>query len=192
MSAGKKFTIMRTSSLRNLAIALSAVALVFVATNSARAALTPIGDPQEGGSWSQRFQEEGVGPFTHIEAIMRSAGDAFDSGFANFTVGTSWIPSGFSSTHIIADGPAVVWLQFDIAFTGATSNPLTFDFYAWNGTTLAERARATWNGSGWAFGTDAEVVTSPVPEPTTMIAGALLLLPFGVSTLRILRKKLVA
>ena len=31
-----------------------------------------------------------------------------------------------------------------------------------------------------------------VPEPTTMIAGALLLLPFGASTLRILRKKLVA
>jgi len=31
--------------------------------------------------------------------------------------------------------------------------------------------------------------TSPVPEPTTVIAGALLLLPFGLSTLRIIRKK---
>jgi hypothetical protein len=31
-----------------------------------------------------------------------------------------------------------------------------------------------------------------VPEPTTIIAGALLLLPFGVSTLRILRKKRAA
>jgi len=30
---------------------------------------------------------------------------------------------------------------------------------------------------------------STVPEPTTMIAGALLLLPFGASTLRILRKQ---
>jgi len=29
----------------------------------------------------------------------------------------------------------------------------------------------------------------PVPEPTTMIAGALLLLPFGASTLRILRRR---
>jgi hypothetical protein len=27
-----------------------------------------------------------------------------------------------------------------------------------------------------------------VPEPSTVVAGALLLLPFGVSTLRILRK----
>jgi hypothetical protein len=30
---------------------------------------------------------------------------------------------------------------------------------------------------------------TPVPEPTTVIAGALLLLPFGASTLRILRKR---
>jgi hypothetical protein len=28
-----------------------------------------------------------------------------------------------------------------------------------------------------------------VPEPTTLVAGALLLLPFGASTLRIVRKK---
>ncbi len=33
-----------------------------------------------------------------------------------------------------------------------------------------------------------QVFGAPVPEPTTMIAGALLLLPFGVSTLRVLRK----
>ena len=33
-----------------------------------------------------------------------------------------------------------------------------------------------------------QVFGTPVPEPTTMLAGALLLLPFGASTLRILRK----
>jgi len=38
---------------------------------------------------------------------------------------------------------------------------------------------------------DSITVTS-VPEPTTMIAGALLLLPFGASTLRILRKSRAA
>jgi hypothetical protein len=32
----------------------------------------------------------------------------------------------------------------------------------------------------------------PVPEPTTVVAGALLLLPFGMSTLRSLRKKNIA
>jgi hypothetical protein len=34
-----------------------------------------------------------------------------------------------------------------------------------------------------------EISITPVPEPTTMIAGALLLLPFGASTLRILRRR---
>jgi hypothetical protein len=44
--------------------------------------------------------------------------------------------------------------------------------------------------SGWnVFG---KSNYSSVPEPSTIVAGALLLLPFGVSTLRILRKKNVA
>lgn len=37
-----------------------------------------------------------------------------------------------------------------------------------------------------------DVTAVPVPEPTTMIAGALLLLPLGASTLRILRKNRAA
>ena len=36
------------------------------------------------------------------------------------------------------------------------------------------------------------ITVSTVPEPTTMIAGALLLLPFGATTLRILRKNRTA
>jgi hypothetical protein len=34
-------------------------------------------------------------------------------------------------------------------------------------------------------------VYAPVPEPATMIAGALLLLPFGASALRIIRSRKV-
>ena len=33
---------------------------------------------------------------------------------------------------------------------------------------------------------------TPVPEPTTIVAGAMLLLPFGMSTLRMLRKSRTA
>jgi len=40
----------------------------------------------------------------------------------------------------------------------------------------------------WIPATPGQDVLAPVPEPTTLIAGALLLLPFGASTLRILRK----
>jgi hypothetical protein len=35
----------------------------------------------------------------------------------------------------------------------------------------------------------ADLGATPVPEPTTMVAGAMLLLPFGASTLRMLRRK---
>jgi hypothetical protein len=49
-------------------------------------------------------------------------------------------------------------------------------------------------GDGWDKASDVnvQVFGTPVPEPTTMIAGALLLLPFGASTLRILRKSRAA
>jgi len=44
-----------------------------------------------------------------------------------------------------------------------------------------------------SFGASINVsAVSAVPEPTTMIAGALLLLPFGASTLRVLRKRQTA
>ena len=45
-------------------------------------------------------------------------------------------------------------------------------------------------GDGWDKASDVnvQVFGTPVPEASTMIAGALLLLPFGASTLRILRK----
>ena len=43
-------------------------------------------------------------------------------------------------------------------------------------------------GINGLIGGFANTYTAAVPEPTTMIAGALLLLPFGASTLRVLRK----
>ena len=41
-------------------------------------------------------------------------------------------------------------------------------------------------------GTTYDFELTPVPEPTTMVAGAMLLLPFGASTLRMLRRKQTA
>jgi len=54
----------------------------------------------------------------------------------------------------------------------------------------------TWTslGNGWDKASDVnvQVYGTAVPEPTTMVAGALLLLPFGARTLRMLRKKQTA
>ncbi|MEI7941050.1 MAG: hypothetical protein WCK27_30620, partial [Verrucomicrobiota bacterium] len=44
-------------------------------------------------------------------------------------------------------------------------------------------------GGTYSSPVNAEFLFTPVPEPTTMIAGALLLLPFGASTLRMLRRR---
>jgi len=47
-------------------------------------------------------------------------------------------------------------------------------------------------GSGTMFLDDVTLSQTPVPEPSTVIAGALLLLPFGLSTLRRVRNRLAA
>ena len=70
----------------------------------------------------------------------------------------------------------------------------TYDIFTYNGTKLLASEHAAYNGSGgWSFtrfdGSSIAPVPTAVPEPTTMIAGALLLLPFGASTLRMLRRR---
>ena len=183
---------MRTS--RGLAVGLAALALVLVVTGSAVAAIAPVGGAWEIGSWAQRFEESGVGTFDRIEVTFQSAGVAFEApGLANFS-SANWIistSSGPSSgpDYVLAEGPGLSSLQFDVLFLGNVTDPLTFDFHAWNGTDSVEAARLSWDGGTWTITTTGDCVRPVVPEPTTMIAGALLLLPFGVSTLRILRKK---
>lgn len=54
---------------------------------------------------------------------------------------------------------------------------------AWAGLEIGD------GGSGAGTANIESITISSVPEPTTMIAGALLLLPFGASTFRILRKR---
>jgi hypothetical protein len=65
-------------------------------------------------------------------------------------------------------------------------------FVSGSGTTVYQATLMNWSftsqdpntGQGFTFSAS----TSAVPEPSTVVAGALLLLPFGVSTLRILRR----
>jgi hypothetical protein len=78
------------------------------------------------------------------------------------------------------------WLNFDNGFSGY---PTTW----W-----AEREGPDGSG-GWELGRhvnyDVQSLIGPpsaVPEPSTIIAGALLLLPFGISSLRMLRKSRAA
>ena len=69
------------------------------------------------------------------------------------------------------------WENFGLDFTATSASTL-----------LALQGGTVGAGNNYYIGLD-NVSVSLVPEPTTMIAGALLLLPFGASTLRILRKR---
>ncbi len=177
--------------LTNLAI----LATVALGAMSASASFVDSGDPYPIGSWAQRFKEDGVGNFTQVETFFRSgAGGPFEAnGFVNFSVGT-WSVDGFGANVVVASGPALAYMEWDIKFLGSSTSPLKFDFYAWDGLVRKEATRATWSGGGWSFAPiavdDPYLRSSPtvVPEPATILAGAMLLLPFGMSTLRILRK----
>jgi hypothetical protein len=66
------------------------------------------------------------------------------------------------------------WEHFSKTFTAGA-----------NQTTALINQNTAYSGNDFALD---DISISAVPEPTTMIAGALLLLPFGASTLRVLRK----
>jgi hypothetical protein len=68
------------------------------------------------------------------------------------------------------------------ALTTATSIPL----YTGN---ILEGTGAPGDGAGAGDDQEFLVLGSPIPEPTTVITGALLLLPFGLSAARMLRKR---
>jgi hypothetical protein len=159
---------------RTKVLSMGLAALAFICVNSVQATLVISGDPVEIGSWGQGFNESGVGNFTQVETIFVSGpGGPFEPyGYSGLPSG--WIVGSFSASHVIATGPALNNMTWTIKFLGASSDPLVFDFYAWNGTTLAEAARATYNGGGWSFGANAAQLAgpTPVPEPTTLFAGA--------------------
>jgi hypothetical protein len=126
--------------------------------------------------WIQRFEENGVGDFTKMEAFMISGGPFAATCSGNFSQ-PGWTGNLVKPTYIYAIGPAVTDIQFDIAFVGSSSTPLEFDFLAWNGPTIKERDHVVWNSGSWEItlitnqgpGTYDRDPIDPVPEPATML-----------------------
>lgn len=96
-----------------------------------------------------------------------------------------WYPTSFpgfiDGVKVLADGDAVLNGSL---YDSATGDQITFTPFA--NPALAPTEQNVQN----LYGTQGD--WSPVPEPTTMIAGAFLLLPMGASTLRALRKNRAA
>ena len=189
---------MKTANLKTLGSGLAAVAILLVLASGARASIVAIGSPGVGNSLAQEFEENGVGPFDTITGVIQSGGP-FDNVSESFTfplpVGALTLSPGLSAsgwsstlsgdylTATITGGPTTD-LEFYGTFQGpASGTPLSLIFYVYDAGQLVDETLENWSGETWTSS------TLPVPEPTTMIAGAFLLLPFGVSTLWILRKQ---
>jgi len=148
--------------------------------------LTPIDAPMEGGSWSQGFNETGVGSFDLVAVQMVSPGDSFEhwthSSFS--TGGWSTVYENPSALPILATatGPGVTSLTWYIKFAGPSSNPLVFDFVAFRGDVRLESAHASWSGSGWTItgGSWNPTRAELVPVPAAVLLGMLGLSLAGV------------
>lgn len=129
-------------------------------------------------------------------------------GPATITLGTAWLYSEFSSGdlasygYVYGDPNSADQLQQAIWYFQGSPNGVANAFVLDAQTAVGGANNAT-NASGGAYGvfaltlTDAnggyaQPILGMVPEPSTVVAGVLLLLPFGVSTVRILRKDKVS
>jgi hypothetical protein len=92
-----------------------------------------------------------------------------------------------------AGGTLEVVLNGTVAGMTPVSSESSYREYNWTATPVNASGilEFVWSGSTSSTPLDVDNVSVAVPEPTTMIAGALMLLPFAASTFR-LRKKSAA
>ena len=166
-------------------ISISAIAgLVLATTGTAMADLTPLGDPTEGDSWSQGFNESGIGSFDRVAVKMSSAGDSFQSPTHYSSSNGSWALLYENTppypTLASASGNPLTSLTWSVRFAGGTGNPFVFDYVAFNGSTIVNSAHAVW-GPGWGitnYGTSPSPYWNPsfadvIPAPGAVLLGAI-------------------
>lgn len=163
---------------------LTVAVIVVCLVGPVQAALVTVGEPIEGGSWAQAFNESGVGQFDFMAVKMLSA-DAFnDPVFTNFN------RAGWTNTQtnnpiygVAQTTQSTNNMNFNIRFAGAKSDPLQFVFVAFLGDNLLEQASATWSGSGWNIqacdvwpvSSQAQVLSEAViPEPASLAVWSVL------------------
>jgi hypothetical protein len=153
------------------------------------------------GSGSLTASPNGDGSYTIVSGTFALSAGPFAGADASFVSypnggvavlygGTDFIgvddllfPSG--TAYVDGDGP----IFNDASYPRSGGTGLAFNLY-YNGSSY-ELLFNGYNNQPWATsysGGTLRLNAVPVPEPTTMVAGAMLLLPFGMSAIRIMRK----
>jgi len=169
--------------------------LTLVSAPVTRASIISLGDPYPTESWAWNFHNPESFSYNHVEGVY-VAGSTFEGpGFTGLSAG--WSSTYYTPTLIAASGPALMDLVSTINFNGDGFNS-TWDYNVYNGSTAKASYRlysGTYAplgdydaGGGWRYDILPIAGLTPVPEPSSYVAGALLLLPFGISTVRSLRK----
>ena len=167
---------------------LATIALACFVSTSATASLVieQTGGPVITDSWSVGWLAYGV-TFDKIVGTVIN-GDPFE--IPGLTAG-GWTSSpsapyhGPTSTATIT-GPATSFLAYTTTFTGNTTDlpPELINFTVYHAGQVVGQEYLVWTGTEFDY--------TVVPEPATVVAGALLLLPFGASALRIIRRNRLA
>ncbi len=180
---------MKANALKNLTSGIAA--LVFMlgwsTTGLADIVIEPIGPPIITGSWALDFLAHGA-YFNEITGTITSGGTFESPGLSALGWSSTFTPL---VTTLSTSEPSVNSLLFTAHFNGdppppGAIPPFLLNFEVFNVVsgqppTLVGETSFQWNGSSFV-----------VPEPSTLLVGALLLLPFGPSVLRRLRKNCTA
>jgi hypothetical protein len=130
-----------------------------------------------------------------FQMFVNSQDGSYDTGLLDYNVN----PNEFGLADLLtgtatpfSTAPADVLQTFYSGNDPQANNPNPYTTYTYTLSLAAGTYQLRFgevdNQSFFQMGVDNVSLTPVVPEPTTIIAGALLLLPFGMSTVRMLRK----
>ena len=139
--------------------------------------ITAIGDPVAGDSWSLAVSASGIGPYDLIAAQIATPGDTFESLGFRIISNPSWAMVVDSPTLVSMTGPSVTSLSWSVFFSNDITDPVTWDWAVFSGSTLTYTSRFVWDGSALATTGNSGIWTPTLADVDGSAAGAVIPAP---------------